>query len=501
MKNKKITAGLLAALVLTAALSCENPSGNDNEPAAAAYNPYTDAALSELTVTAGGESGAEGEVVPLAPAFAADTTEYTATVPYTAAAVTITAAPAAEGATVTGLPAAGEAAALEEGENPYTITVTAPDGVTVREYTLTITRLPLTFTTLAEITTHLNSLLPNTPATPYKVIVSGVTLQDLAVDGDPLGALYAALPANRYVYADLSAVSGTVLGEPPEILHENSGLLVSIDLPDTISVIPPGFFKDNTSIISVALPSELTLIPPELFLGCTALANVDIQGRVTGIEKSAFQDCTALASIDLPLTLQTIEYRAFKGSGLTSITIPPAVMTYTDAAGTTTATNDAFESCESLREVVLQTQTLGNRMFYNCISLETVTLAGTTETIETSAFSGCTALASINIPASLTSIKAYAFQNTGLTSIIIPAGVASIPASTFSGCTALTEVILMRPDSMTELANVNAFTNCEALQSIWVPQDLMDTYQAAANWSTLEEKIKNGAEREPPVDF
>lgn len=58
-----------------------------------------------------------------------------------------------------------------------------------------------------------------------------------------------------------------------------------------------------------------------------------------------------------------------------------------------------------------------------------------------SAFSNCTKLTSVTIPASVTSIGSSAFSGcTGLTSITIPNSVTSIGSGAFYGCSNLTSV-------------------------------------------------------------
>ena len=83
--------------------------------------------------------------VVLSPVFAAGTTAYTASVPATTAMTTITAQASHASASVSILPAdadattAGHQVALEEGDNPITIMVTAPNGNS-RTYTVVVRR-------------------------------------------------------------------------------------------------------------------------------------------------------------------------------------------------------------------------------------------------------------------------------------------------------------------------------------------------------------------------
>jgi hypothetical protein len=57
------------------------------------------------------------------------------------------------------------------------------------------------------------------------------------------------------------------------------------------------------------------------------------------------------------------------------------------------------------------------------------------------AFSGCTGLTSVTIPAGVTGIGMEAFEGcTGLTSVTIPAGVTGIGAGAFSGCASLSAI-------------------------------------------------------------
>ena len=73
----------------------------------------------------------------LTPDFAADTTEYTVSVPNSVTSVTITATPKSAQANAV---VDGKTSDLEVGQNTATVTVTAEDGTTTKEYTIVITR-------------------------------------------------------------------------------------------------------------------------------------------------------------------------------------------------------------------------------------------------------------------------------------------------------------------------------------------------------------------------
>ena len=122
--------------------------------------------------------------------------------------------------------------------------------------------------------------------------------------------------------------------------------------------------------------------------------------------------------------------------GATTHVVIPAYVTELTLRGCANLTSVEFERGSNL-------QNLRYEAFYGCTALTSITIPGSVTSIGNSAFSGCSSLTSITIPGSVTSIGNSAFSGcSGLTSIIIPDGVKSIGKSAFYGCTSLKNITI-----------------------------------------------------------
>lgn len=106
---------------------------------------------------------------------------------------------------------------------------------------------------------------------------------------------------------------------------------------------------------------------------------------------------------------------------------------------------------------------IGEKAFYQNLSVERVVLPEGVERIEEQAFRECYFLEEVEVPTSLRYIGAYAFVRSGLTHIIFPEGMERIEESAFSFCNYLTKVQL--PDSLTYIGS-EAFAYCSNLTDI-----------------------------------
>lgn len=142
------------------------------------------------------------------------------------------------------------------------------------------------------------------------------------------------------------------------------------------------------------------------------LKNLDIaEVNITALPIQAFYKSTNVENLILPNTLITIGEEMFYQSKLKTVVIP---------ANATTIGNSAFEQCASLISIDIpaNVETIGTAVFWGCSSLTTVTFEkgsqlktiGGGSSSYYGAFSYCTALTSIEIPASVETIGASAFK-------------------------------------------------------------------------------------------
>ena len=113
---------------------------------------------------------------------------------------------------------------------------------------------------------------------------------------------------------------------------------------------------------------------------------------------------------------------------------------------------------------------IGEKAFYDCTKVTSVSIPSSVFNIKDNAFSGCSGLTSISIPSSVTKIGTSVFSRcTGLTEIEIPNSVEELGGGAFKNCTSLKTVKL--PDAITELNSI-MFDTCTELESVVVPDNV-----------------------------
>ena len=276
-------------------------------------------------------------------------------------------------------------------------------------------------------------------------------------------------------------------------------------------------FAKCTGLTSINIPAGVTSIGDNAFWNCSNLATVtfaeDSQLATIGI--SAFSTCRGLASVEIPASVTSIGNNAFSTcNGLGSVT-------FAEGSQLTSIGNNAFQLCSNLTSITIPASvtSIGSYVFLNCNNLASITVEAGNTVYDSR--NGCNAIIekstntliigckNSTIPAGVTSIGAWAFGGTGLTSIEIPASVTSIGVSAFYGCSVMTSINI--PAGVTSISGIafrncsnlatvtvyapscslgkDAFYGCDELAKIYVFSDKVASYQAAENWSTYAGKI------------
>lgn len=125
---------------------------------------------------------------------------------------------------------------------------------------------------------------------------------------------------------------------------------------------------------------------------------------------------------------------------------------------------------------------IGERVFDKCKKLEHVKLPNGLLVIGSKAFNECNSLQEIKLPESLNTLDEGAFRRCyALTEVIIPDNVTGLIVNNnysgvFQDCTSLKTAIL---SSNTREIGQDAFDNCSALESIYIPKDVQEIYNKA----------------------
>lgn len=126
---------------------------------------------------------------------------------------------------------------------------------------------------------------------------------------------------------------------------------------------------------------------------------------------------------------------------------------------------------------------IGNKAFYACRGLTSVTIPSSVTSIGDNAFYNCSSLTSVAIPFGLTSIGNSAFYNcSSLTSVTIPNSVTSIGDNAFSGCGLKSINSYIEEPFTCRAFNNNAYNTA----TLYVPFGSIEKYQTTNGWKNFK---------------
>ena len=257
--------------------------------------------------------------------------------------------------------------------------------------------------------------------------------------------------------------------------------LQSVIIANSVTSIGDSAFVDNVSLKEAMLPDSITSMGTYIFSGCTSLQKVHIPEGRKNITEGTFQNCTSLQSIELPDGLQYIRKYAFRGSGLTEITIPDSVIEIEDSA---------FRECANLSKVTLgeRVKTLGQYTFYKCPVLSGMALPDSLTTMGIYCFAECDKLVAVTFGTGLTQIPSYAFNLCqSLKKIELPYRMQTVEANAFTNCISLTEVTI--PRNTSSIAS-NAFSYPTKMTVYGITGTYAETYAKGVGAKFVNKEVK-----------
>ena len=151
---------------------------------------------------------------------------------------------------------------------------------------------------------------------------------------------------------------------------------------------------------------------------CSSIKSIVIENGVTHIGDYAFYQCSdeSLTSVSIPASVTSIGKNAFNNCKfLESITIPANVKSISEYA---------FYSCQKLTTVIFDgtptLATIGKYAFRDCSSLESITIPASVTSIGDEAFMCCSELMSVEVYAPSCTLGSDAFKDTKLEKISVP---------------------------------------------------------------------------------
>ncbi len=228
-------------------------------------------------------------------------------------------------------------------------------------------------------------------------------------------------------------------------------------MSDETKIMADASLKNNVALTQITLGKGLTSVPKNAFSGCTSISVLTIPTDSTIVAEDAFADC--------PITNAAVYISQISGLNKSKLEIVSLL-------GGESIEESAFYGCSRLTSITIPSSviSIGKSAFEYCISLTSITIPNSVTSIGSFAFRDCTSLTSITIPSSVTSIGNYAFsQCTSLTSITIPNSVTSIGSYAFRDCTSLTSIEI--PSSVTSI-DESAFSGCTSLISVEIPDSI-----------------------------
>ena len=239
--------------------------------------------------------------------------------------------------------------------------------------------------------------------------------------GDSAKWAFDDLTGTLYIYGSGATYNYTNVGNIPP-WRDYRTAITEVVVGDDITYLGNRSFRGLNYVTSAKLGKKVNSIGYELFYACNRLETVQLNEGLTMLGSLTFYNCTALKQVTIPSTVTDIQNRAFKGSGLTSVTVPDTVKK---------TGYEVFMNCANLVSVDYTegVSMLNPCTFMNCTSLKKFDFTDNMCRIRSNAFNGCTALERIT------------FENDEMMWGSSDKSEAKIASNAFEGCSASLKLV------------------------------------------------------------
>ncbi len=266
-------------------------------------------------------------------------------------------------------------------------------------------------------------------------------------------------------------------------------------------------FADSRSITMIRLPEGLLEIGDKAFFGCVSIAEIIIPDTVKKIGDYAFFGCFALGSVELGAGVETIGTEALGYClSLSQIKVDVSNAAYSDIDGVLMSADKtvlvSYPAGKPGGEYTIPdgVLTVNNFAFAYAQNLVHITVGDTVNSLGDNTFRQCAALESATLGSGLTHIGANTFVScTSLTKLTISEGAVTIGyldgeaerGGSFSGCVALAEINL--PSTITAIY-AQSFSDCKALKTI-------NFAGSSSDWNAITRGAGNDALSSASVNY
>ena len=248
----------------------------------------------------------------------------------------------------------------------------------------------------------------------------------------------------------------------------------------------------------------------------SSIIEVSFLPGTKGISSGAFCNCLSLKNVIIPSSVKVIGENAFTNNNIESFTVDSDNPNYRSIDGILyDKALTRLIQCpgDKIGAVVIPSsvRNIDDAAFFRCLELTEVTLPSNLTSISYQTFYECSSLTKITIPSSVRSIGDYAFYDCKkLNNVTFEENskLKSIGENAFSLCNTLTEITI--PEGVINIGNYtfswelisvyltsktppylgfSAFEPHASDFKIYVPADLLNTYQTAEDWYEYKEYI------------